>query len=136
MRIPLLISLAAVLGLALSPARATSIYNYRKNEYVIINHGLAPNKRVSLAAHGDGEDGDDEFHVWLMAEPEHRKIEALEGISSKNILDTGAEAFHAIWSKDSRYVGVTHRSDRHELQLDLYRIEGRRAHQIKGRSLF
>src|ERR1700761_3888637 len=136
MRIPLLISLAAVLGLVLAPALATSNYKYRKNEYVIINRGLAPNKQVSLASHGEGDLGDEGFHVWLMAEPAHRKIEALVNIDENTILDTAADSFNANWSKDSRYVGVTHRSSRHEIALDLYRIEDRHAHVITGPSLF
>jgi hypothetical protein len=101
-----------------------------------IHDGLAPGKQLSLATHGDGELGYDDFHVWLMAEPAHRRIVALDGISSDNILDTGAESFHAVWSKDSRHVGVGHRSSRHEVELDLYRVEGRRAHAITGPSLF
>jgi hypothetical protein len=136
MRIPLLISFAVVAGLALMPARATSEYNYGKDEYVTIRNGLAPNQQLSLASHGDGEYGTGGFHVWLMAEPAHRRIEALDNISEDNILDSAAEAFHAFWSKDSRYVGVGHRYDRYEVALDLYRIEGRRARLIAAPNLF
>jgi hypothetical protein len=136
MRLPVLISLAVAACFAVMSARATSSYQYGRNEYVIISDGLAPNKQLSLASHGGGELGDQGFHVWLMAEPAHRKIVALDNISDDTILDTGAGAFRAVWSKDSRHVGVTHRSDRHELALDLYRIEDRRAHLITGPSLF
>jgi hypothetical protein len=136
MRILRLISLAAVLGLALAPAGATSNYNYGKNEYVTIGHGLAPNKRVSLASHGGGDLGYDDFHVWLMAEPAHRKIMALDHLDENTILDTAADGFTASWTKDSRFVAVTHRSDRHEAALDLYRIEDRSAHVVTGPSLF
>jgi hypothetical protein len=72
MRIPLLLSLAIAACLALMPARATSEYNYGKAEYVTIRYGLAPNKQLALAAHGDDESGNGGFHVWLMAEPAHR----------------------------------------------------------------
>ena len=124
MRIALLLSLAIVAGLAVMPARASSEYKYGKDEYVTIRKGLAPDKQLSLASHGEGEYGDDGFHVWLMAEPAHQRIVALEGISSDNILDSAAVAFNALWSQDSHYVGVAHRYSRHEVALDLYRIEG------------
>jgi hypothetical protein len=136
MRPRLLISLAIAAGFALSPVRATSEYKYGKDEYVTIRNGLAPNKQLSLASHGAGEEGDDGFHVWLMDEPAHRRLVALEGISSDDILDSAADAFHALWSQDSRLVGVAHRYDRHEVALDLYRIEGRRAHLIVSPNLF
>ena len=136
MRILPLMSLAIATGLALVPASATSEYKYGKDEYVTIRDGLAPNKQLALASHGSGDDGYDGFHVWLMAEPAHRHIVALEGISDDTILDSAADAFHAFWSKDSRYVGVAHRSSRHEVALDLYRIDGRRAHRIAAPNLF
>jgi hypothetical protein len=135
MRLSLLISLA-IGCLALAPARATSEYQYGPHEYVIIRDGLAPNKQLSLAAHGGGERGDDGFHVWLMTEPAHRRRAKLDGIGGDNILDTAADAFHAFWSQDSRRVGVAHRADRHEVQLDLFRIDGRGAYAIAGPSLF
>ncbi len=82
-------------------AQATSNHEYAKGEYAIVSDGLAPSKQVSLAARGEGELGDGDFHIWLMAEPAHRRIAALGGISSDNILDTAADAFHAFWSEDS-----------------------------------
>jgi len=136
MRPSLPIPLAIAACLAVAPARATSEYQYGKNEYVIIRGGLAPNRQLALATHGGGERGDDGFHVWLMAEPAHRRLAALDNINTDNILDTAADAFHAFWSSDSRHVGVAHRSSRHEAPLDLYRIDGRRAHLIAGPDLF
>jgi hypothetical protein len=128
--------LVAALGLMLASARATSEYTYGKREYVTIRHGLAPNGKLSLATHGGDEPGDNGFRVWLMAEPAHRRIVKLDNISAENILDTAAEAFHAFWSKDSRFVGVAHRSDRHEVAFDLYRIDGRKVHLIAAPNLF
>jgi hypothetical protein len=136
MRILSLLSLSIATGLALMPARATSEYKYGKDEYVTIRGGLAPNKQLSLASHGGGETGDDGFHVWLMTEPAHRRIVALEGISEDNILDSAADAFRALWSQDARYVGVAHRYDRHQIALNLYRIEGKHAHLITAPNLF
>jgi hypothetical protein len=128
--------LSAILAalFAIAPAWATSTYQYAKDEYVIIRDGLAPNQQMSLAAHGDGEGGDGNFHVWLMAEPAHRRIVPLADIEAR--LDTGADAYRAVWSADSRHVAVSFRIDRHETQLNLYRIENRRAHPVLGPSLF
>jgi hypothetical protein len=136
MRLCILILLTIAACFAVTPARATSEYTYGKREYVTIQGGLAPSKQLSLASHGGEERGDDGFHVWLMAEPAHRRIVALDNISADNILDTAADAFHAFWSKDSRYVGVAHRSSRHEVAFDLYRVENRRVHLIASPDLF
>jgi hypothetical protein len=128
--------LAAFVPFAAMPAHATSEHDYAKDEYAIIRDGLAPNKQVSLASHGDGDGGRENFHVWLMAEPAHRKIVTLDDIGGSNNLDTGPDALHAVWSADSRHVAVSFRSDRHVLQLNLYRIENRRARLVFGPSLF
>ena len=132
--LPLILS--ALLALGSVPARATDSHDYGKDEYVIIRDGMAPNKQLSLTAHADGEGGVENFHVWLMAEPAHQKIMALDDISSDNNLDTGPNAYHAQWRADSRSVAVLFRHGRHEMQLNLYRIEGRRAYLVRGPSLF
>jgi hypothetical protein len=128
--------IATCLAAAGVPARATSNHQYAKDEYGIIRDGLAPGKQLSLASHGEGDLGDQDFHVWLMAEPAHRRVAKLDAISGDNNLDTDPAAYHAFWSKDSRHVGVAFRSSRHEITLNLYRIEDRRAHLIAGPSLF
>jgi hypothetical protein len=134
-RVPIPLFIAACL--ALMPAGATSVHNYAKGEYLIIRGGLAPGKQVSLASHGGDEQGNgDPFHVWLMAEPAHRKLVSLDHIGDDNILDAAPDAYHAFWSKDSRHVGVAFRSSRHEVTLNLYRIEAGRAREIAGPSLF
>lgn len=136
-----LLVLAATVTLATAPARATDSHDYAKGEYAIIRDGLAPDSRTSLASHADPDDavrGDagNHFHVWLMAEPAHRRLAALPDIGSDNNLDTGPDAYRAHWSADSRHVAVGFRSDRHQVQLNLYRIDGRRAHLVAGPSLF
>jgi hypothetical protein len=136
MKIPLFGSLVILACLVAAPVCATSEHNYGKDEYLIIRHGLAPNQQLSLASHGVGGFGHDEFQVWLMAEPAHRKIMALDDISAENNLDTDPDAYHAFWSKDSRHVGVAFRSGRHEVTLNLYRVENRGAHLMTGPSLF
>ena len=128
--------IAACLAVAGLPARATSNHHYAKGEYGIIRHGLAPDKQLSLASHGDGDLGSEDFHVWLMAEPAHRQIAKLDAVSSDNNLDTDPDAYHAFWSKDSRYVGIAFRSSRQEVTLNLYRVEDHSAHLITGPSLF
>jgi hypothetical protein len=128
--------LAALLLLATASARATDTHEYAKDEYAIIRDGLAPDRQKSLASHGDGDGGSENFHVWLMGEPAHRRIAALADIGSNNNLDTGPEAYHAFWSADSRHVAVWFRSGRHVAELNLYSIEGRRAHPVTGLSLF
>lgn len=132
------IFLAAFLTMlaALSPAWGTSEHQYAKNEYAVVRDGRAPNGRLSLASHGEGEMGDGNFHVYLMAEPGHRRLATLEDISGKNNLDTAPDAYHAAWSPDSRHVAVTFRSNRHIVTLNLYAIAGGKARLIEAPDLF
>jgi hypothetical protein len=128
--------LAAPLALAAAPVRATSEHDYADGEYAIIRDGLSPDRRMSLAAHGDGEGGHGNFHVWLMAETAHRRIMQLDDISSENNLDTAPDAYHGRWSADSRHVAVGFRFDRHQVQLNIYDVESRRAYLVRGPGLF
>jgi hypothetical protein len=126
----------AALVLAGAPARATSNYDHKQDEYVIIRDGLAPDKRFSIASHGEGDVGNDNLHLYLMAEPAHTVIAPLDSISSDTILDTGPDAFHARWSPDSIHVAILFRTDRHILTMLLYEIRNRRAWMLAGPSLF
>ncbi|MDA9506545.1 hypothetical protein XI09_18295 [Bradyrhizobium sp. CCBAU 11386] len=130
-----ILALALTLA-ALSPAFATAEHQYAKGEYAIIQGGRAPSGKLSIAAHGGGEFGNDNFHVYLMAEPGHRRLAVLDDISSDNILDTAPDAFHAAWSQDSRHVAVSFRSERHIVTLNLYAIDGRRARLVDAPDLF
>jgi hypothetical protein len=94
-RIILSLTAATLLALANLPGHATAVHTYGKNEFAIIRDGLAANKRFSLAAHGGGEDAESNFHIWLMAEPTHRKLSPLDDIGSDNNLDTAPEAYYA-----------------------------------------
>ncbi|SRR5579871_2736382 len=136
MRPCIVISAAMLVALAALPSRATSNHEYRQDEYAIIREGLAPDKKLSLASHGEGELGDDDFHVWLMSEPSHRKLMALPDIGAANNLDTAPDAYHAHWSEDARHVAVVFRTSRHELALNLYRVDGRRARPLRAPNLF
>jgi hypothetical protein len=129
--------LASLLGAALcSPACATSAYEYAEGEDVVIDGGMAPSLQRSLASRGEGSSGSDNFHIYLMAEPAHRRITALRSITSKDILDSGPKAFHASWAPDSRHAAVAFRVDRHVLISRLFRIERHHAVEIAGPSLF
>src|SRR5882757_3491079 len=95
-------ALAAFLALAAAPACATDEHDYARDEYAIIRDGLAPNRQMSLASHADPEsDGHGtghNFHVWLMAEPAHRKLARLPDIGPNALLDTGPNAYRTYWS--------------------------------------
>jgi hypothetical protein len=134
-RLPTLIviGLSTIGSLGPIPAHATSTYSYGPDEYVVISDGTSPDRRFSVAAHGHG-DSDEDFHLFLMGEPGHKKIGLLEEIGPE-ILDTGAAAYRAVWSTDSRHVAVFYRVDRHDLRMVLYRIENRRAYPVVGPTL-
>jgi hypothetical protein len=120
----------------LPQAHATAEHTYAKGEYGIISGGWAPNKRLAIAVHGEGDGAHDKFHAYLMAEPGHRRLMTLDNVNDDNILDTAPDAFHAAWSADSRYVAVTFRSERHIVTLNLYAVDGRRARLVDAPDLF
>lgn len=126
----------AVTAACCGPARATAEYTYKKDEYVVVDHGLAPNEKFSIAAHGKGEGGSEEFHLYVMAEPEHRPLAALPSIDSKSILDSGPSAFYARWAPDSGHVAIMFRADRHILIMVLYALRDGQLQQLKGPTLF
>ncbi|QPF92302.1 hypothetical protein [Bradyrhizobium commune] len=129
--------LALILTLAASsPAFATAEHKYGKGEYAIITGGRAPNGKYSVAAHGEGDAGSENFRLSLMAEPGHRKLATLDNVNDDNILDSAPDAFHATWSSDSRYVAVSFRSERHIVTLNLYAIDGKSAKLVDGPDLF
>jgi hypothetical protein len=111
-------------------AYATSNYNYKPGEYVVIVDGRSPDGRYAIASHGDGEYGYDNFHLYLMDAMTGKNIGPLEEI--KDTLDTGAGAFYAKWSADSKQVSITYRVDRHVAVMVRYRIANRRAYRING----
>ena len=118
------------LAMFVSPVSATSNYQYKPGEYVVIVDGRSPDGKYSIASHGEGEFGDENFHLYLMDAQTGKKIGALEEI--KDTLDTGADAFYAKWSADSREVSITYRVDRHEAVMVRYQIENGRASRMSG----
>src|SRR3954466_5849310 len=124
---------AALSLLALVPlARATSDYFYKPGEYVTIKHGRSPDGAWSIAAHGPGEDGGDDFKIYLMDGKTGKKIGALTEITDVSYTDTAPLAYHAAWSADSQFVTISYRSDRHVISLIKYKIGDRRATKVTG----
>ena len=130
------IVVAIALACALAPLRAADNGDRGKDEYTVIRDGLAPNRQLSLAAHAESDGGNDNFQIWLMAEPAHRKIATLDDIGPDNTLDTGPDAYSASWSDDSHHVAVAFPSDRHVRQLNIYAIENGRARLLAGPDLY
>jgi len=122
--------LVSCVALFPSLANATSNYEYKPDEYVVITDGRSPDGKYSIAAHGEGDLGYDNFHLYLMDASSGKKLGALEEI--KDPLDTGADAFTAKWSADSHQVSITYRVDRRESVTVRYRIENGRATRISG----
>ena len=128
---PRLIAITSLVLLAVSSAWATSNYQYGADEYVTVSNGISPDGKFAITAHGSGEFGDENFHIYLTDVITGKKIGALEEI--KDPLDTGADAFAAKWSSDSQQVTIIYRVDRHTpLKAVSYRIADRRATPIKG----
>ncbi|MDQ2867100.1 MAG: hypothetical protein M3R59_01610 [Verrucomicrobiota bacterium] len=121
------------LGLVLSAgmARATSNYAYGPDEYDTVAAGISPDGKLAITSHGDGDDGYDNFHLYLTDAMTGKKIGPLTEVAET--LDTGADAFAAKWSADSRQVTIVYRVDRHApLKAVSYRIANLRAQLIKG----
>jgi hypothetical protein len=131
MTIQRLLLLASILLAPASSLLATSNYEYGPDEYVTVTTGISPDGKLAITAHGRGELGADNFHLYLTDAISGKKIGPLEEV--KETLDTGADAFAAKWSKDSQEVTIVYRVDRHApLKAISYRIAGRRAQLIKG----
>ena len=121
----------SILLLPVSSVLATWNYEYGPNEYVTVANGISPDRKIAITAHGSGELGDENFHLYLTDAGTGKKIGPLEEINE--FLDTAAGAFGAQWSSDGHEVTIVWRVDRHEpLKAISYRITGRRAQKIKG----
>jgi len=127
------VSVVLFLCLASEQVSATSNYKYRRGEYVTVIGGRSPDGRYSIATHGGGELGYDNWHVYLMNAKSGKKIGPLEEIQDP--LDTAAEGYVAKWSSDSRQVSITYRAERHVSVTVVYRIGNRRAYLVSGPQL-
>jgi hypothetical protein len=122
----LLATVAAALLLSVTSASATSNYNYKQCEYITITRGMSPDKKWAIKAHGEGEDGYDKFHLYLVDVGSDKVIGPLTEIFET--LDTGAEAFVATWSEDSTRLMITYRVDRQApLKAIVYKLAKGRA---------
>ena len=120
------LSLAVIALLVAATAYATSNYEYGADEYVTIYHGISPDEKLAITTHGEGELGIDHFHVYLFDAVAGKKIGPLEEI--KDVLDTQAGAYAALWKKDSSEVAIVYRVDRHApLKAMSYRLGKGRA---------
>lgn len=135
MGLPWLMSVP-VLAMLCAPALATSDYAYTRGEAVVIEGGMAPGGRRSLASHGEGEIGSETFSIYLMDEPAHRRIAMLDGITAEDVLDSSPTAFEAQWAPDARHAAIAFRVVRHVIVTRLYRIEEKRAVRISVPALF
>ena len=124
--------LVILCGLLLSSvaAFATSNHEYGADEYVTIARGLSPDGKYAITTHGGSEDlGYAGFHLYLTNAITGKKIGPLEEIVQ--ILDTGADAYCAQWSKGSQRVTIVYRVSRHEpLKAMSYRIGDGRAYPL------
>ena len=126
----LCIAVAALLYalLAAAPAHATAEYDYKTNERLVIDGGLAPNKKLAISAGLAGGKGP---FFFLTSEPSHRVVTQLRG-GIEIRLDTAPNALHAIWAPDSKHVAIICRTDRHELAMWLFAVDSRHAEIIAG----
>ena len=126
--------LASVVLLVAATAYATFNYEYGADEYVTISNGISPDGRLAITAHGQGELGEDNFHLYLFDAVASKKIGPLEEISE--VLDTGAGAFAAQWKKDSSEAIIIYRVDRHKpLKAMAYRFDKGRAFPMMRRPM-
>jgi hypothetical protein len=131
MTTPRLLLFVSRLLLQVVSVRATWNYEYGPDEYVTVANGISPDGKIAITAHGSGELGDENFHLYLTEAGTGKKNGPLEEI--KEFLDTAGNAFAAQWSSDGKQVTIVWRVDRHEpLKAVSYRITGRRAQKIKG----
>jgi hypothetical protein len=131
MSAPRFVVFASILLFSVTSLQATSTYEYGPDEYVTVSNGISPDGKWAITAHGSGEFGDENFHLYLTDAVTGKNIGPLEEV--KETLDTGADAFAAKWSKDSQQVTIVYRVDRHvPLKAISYHISGRRARRTKG----
>src|SRR6266850_3199339 len=98
----LVLALAMLLGT--SSARATSNYEYGPDEYVTITKGISPDGKIAITAHGSGELGEENFHLYLTDAGTGKKIGPLEEI--QYFLNTAANKYAAQWSNDGQEVTI------------------------------
>jgi hypothetical protein len=118
---------AVALSLAfVAHAGATASYDYKPGEFLVIDGGTSPDKKLSIVS---GENKAGEFGVYLRDAHTKKLIGQLEEVATG--LDSAPDAYHAHWAPDSKHVGITSRADRHWADNAIYHIENRRAYPVK-----
>jgi hypothetical protein len=124
-----LVLVLLALMLTSSVSLATSNYEYGPDEYVTVARGISPDGKLAITAHGAGDLGYENFHLYLTDAITGKNLSSLKEIVDTR--DTGAGAFKAKWSLDSRQVTIIYRVGR-PLKAVIYRIGHREAHRVKG----
>lgn len=110
---------------------ATSNYVYKRNEYVTITRGRAPDGVCSISAHGEGDIGSDNFNLHLMDGKTGKRLGALAGDPENTWgADSLAGAYHANWSADSKFVIISFRSDRRTVSCIKFKVENKQISQV------
>ena len=107
----ILLSILSSLILGVCSGFATSNHEYGAEEYLTISNGTSPDKKFSIKAHGEGDLGYENFHLYLVDASTMKIIGPL--VEIVDTLDTGSDAFTAKWSEDSKTVMIIYRVDRH-----------------------
>src|SRR5436853_6136974 len=110
MTTPRLLVFVSILLLPVISVRATSNYEYGPDEYVTITKGISPDGKIAITAHGSGELGDENFHLYLTDARTGKKIGPLEEI--QYFLNTAANKYAAQWSSDGQQVTIVWLLDR------------------------
>ncbi len=129
------LAVAILLSGAAAPALATAVYEYKPGEHVIVDQGQAPNNKLSIAAHGEGEMGSDNFHLYLMAEPAHKVIAPLDSIDFECNSGFRPHGVSRTLVARSGHVAIMFRFDRHYLAMHLYEIGNGRPESVGGPDL-
>lgn len=108
-------------------AVATDNYAYKPGEYALINGGSSPDGNWAVAAHGEGQYGDDNFDLYLIRVSAHEKPIPLH---IADYLDTAPLSLIALWAPDSAHVAILNRIDRHVLSLHLFSVADGKVHSI------
>jgi len=98
--------LFSVLLLPSTVALATSNYQYGPDECVTVSNGISPDGKFAITAHGGGELGYDDFHLYLTNAITGKKIGPLEEIKetlvSYGIADRRARRIHGPYDVKSK----------------------------------
>src|SRR3954465_7719343 len=112
MTTPRLLLFLSMLLLPVISVRATSNYEHGADEYVTVTNGISADGKIAITAHGGGELGDENFHLYLTDVGTGKRIGPLEEITESLAPDANKSA--AQWSSDGQQVTIVWRVDRHE----------------------